>query len=364
MLRPKGVASARPAAGLAAARAFLYWKPAHAYCDAKRELQSRRAEVQRPAGRAREARDGGSRRPAPASSSPARRGALGLVKPGEQLFIVKGIAAWRRQHWAASLGSMDDREIVAAAARPAAACVPARRRALPLRPAGRDRAGAVRRDGARSRRSSTSRARTSSRRSRGSRRPAASSAGRAPRRSDAALAREPRARARREQRRAPARARGRASAARRARGSLKCLHAHAAFALARPGLRARRPDPRRAARRSGRDVAAVLPDRVDVELARQQWQDGSRRVETRRADDGSALPRLPARSTSWSRSCGGASARRSRSPSSPTPTTARTTGRASCSTTRTPTARPPSRPAPSPTPRSTRYARGAADYRP
>ncbi len=30
-------------------------------------------------------------------------------------------------------------------------------------------------------------------------------------------------------------------------GSLKCLHAHAAFALARPGLRARRPHPRRAA---------------------------------------------------------------------------------------------------------------------
>ena len=60
-------------------------------------------------------------------------------------------------------------------------------------------------------------------------------------------------------------------------GSLKCLHAHAAFALARPGLRARRPHPRRAARALARRLA-VLPDR---------WTSSSRASSGRTATAGS-----------------------------------------------------------------------------
>ena len=65
-------------------------------------------------------------------------------------------------------------------------------------------------------------------------------------------------------------------------GSLKCLHAHAAFALARPGYEL------------GDRILAELPsiwpdscctDPVEVELARQHWLDGNRRVERTREDD-------------------------------------------------------------------------------
>ena len=77
--------------------AFLYWKPAHAYLRAKRDLEGSRADV-----RALKAeRTRLQRRIAEAGTgnqfvAEARR--LGLVKPGERLFIVKGIAAWRRKH--------------------------------------------------------------------------------------------------------------------------------------------------------------------------------------------------------------------------------------------------------------------------
>ena len=77
--------------------AFLYWKPAHAYLRAKRNLEASRADV-----RALKAeRTRLQKRIAQAGTgnefvAEARR--LGLVKPGERLFIVKGIAAWRKQH--------------------------------------------------------------------------------------------------------------------------------------------------------------------------------------------------------------------------------------------------------------------------
>ena len=77
--------------------AFLYWKPAHAYLHAKHQLESSRADV-----RALKAeRTRLERRIARAGTGDqfvreARR--LGLVKPGERLFIVKGIAAWRKKH--------------------------------------------------------------------------------------------------------------------------------------------------------------------------------------------------------------------------------------------------------------------------
>ena len=78
--------------------AFLYWKPAHTYLHTKQQLQARNAEVQtlrtqkaRLEKRIAQTATGGQ------LVREARR--LGLVKPGERLFIVKGITAWRHaQH--------------------------------------------------------------------------------------------------------------------------------------------------------------------------------------------------------------------------------------------------------------------------
>ena len=74
-------------------------------------------------------------------------------------------------------------------------------------------------------------------------------------------------------------------------GSLKCLHAHAAFALARPGYVL--------GDRILAELPALWPRRLlycrssrpmDVELARQHWQDGNRRVERARGDDRALRP--------------------------------------------------------------------------
>jgi cell division protein FtsB len=75
--------------------AFLYYRPVRSYLEAKHALAQRAAEVQ--ALRAQHARL--QRRLAASDSGlalvrEARR--LGLVKPGERLFIVTGISAWRR----------------------------------------------------------------------------------------------------------------------------------------------------------------------------------------------------------------------------------------------------------------------------
>ena len=78
--------------------AFLYWKPAHTYMHTKQQLQTRNAEVQT----LRVQKAHLEKRIAQAATGgqlvrEARR--LGLVKPDERLFIVKGIPAWRRaQH--------------------------------------------------------------------------------------------------------------------------------------------------------------------------------------------------------------------------------------------------------------------------
>jgi len=77
--------------------AFLYWKPAHAYLQTKRTLDDRRAEVQA----LRTEQTHLQKRLAQVGTTEqlvreARR--LGLVKPGERLFIVKGIPAWRKHH--------------------------------------------------------------------------------------------------------------------------------------------------------------------------------------------------------------------------------------------------------------------------
>jgi cell division protein FtsB len=74
---------------------FLYYRPLRTYFQARQALAQRTAEV-RDLRRQQHALE---RRVARAASGgelvrEARR--LGLVKPGERLFIVKGIEAWRR----------------------------------------------------------------------------------------------------------------------------------------------------------------------------------------------------------------------------------------------------------------------------
>jgi cell division protein FtsB len=76
---------------------FLYWKPLHTYLRTKDELQSRKAAVH--ALRVEQKRL--QARIAAADTGEqllreARR--MGLVKPNEQLFIVRGIAAWRHKN--------------------------------------------------------------------------------------------------------------------------------------------------------------------------------------------------------------------------------------------------------------------------
>jgi cell division protein FtsB len=86
------------ALGALALVAFLYWKPMQSYLHAKHDLQTTQAEVR--SLRQESARL--QRRIALADTEPEliRQGRrLGLVRPGERLFIVRGIAAWRhRQH--------------------------------------------------------------------------------------------------------------------------------------------------------------------------------------------------------------------------------------------------------------------------
>jgi cell division protein FtsB len=93
MLRPTRLL----ALGAIALVAFLYWKPTRTYLDTKRELQRRQAEVSvlraQKAQLERRIRTSAS---GEALVREARR--LGYVKPGERLFIVKGIPAWRRAH--------------------------------------------------------------------------------------------------------------------------------------------------------------------------------------------------------------------------------------------------------------------------
>ena len=77
--------------------AFLYWKPTQTYLQTSHELQARQAEVRTL--RAQKAQL--QQRIAQAGTGgqlvrEARR--LGLVKPGEKLFIVRGITTWRKHH--------------------------------------------------------------------------------------------------------------------------------------------------------------------------------------------------------------------------------------------------------------------------
>ena len=77
--------------------AVLYWKPLHTYMHTKQELQHRQAQVATlKAQKVQLQQRMASIEDGDTLVREARR--LGLVKPNEQLFIVRGIAAWRKAH--------------------------------------------------------------------------------------------------------------------------------------------------------------------------------------------------------------------------------------------------------------------------
>ena len=75
---------------------LLYYRPLRAYVQARGELQQRTVEV-----RSLQAKKQQLERRLKAAQTPATLArearALGFVRPGEHLYIVKGIDAWRRR---------------------------------------------------------------------------------------------------------------------------------------------------------------------------------------------------------------------------------------------------------------------------
>ena len=83
------------ALGVALLLALLYYRPVRTYFDTKHTLEARAAEVQALSERKRQLQTRLSEIEQGTSLVRAAR-RLGLVKPGEHLFIVQGIQAWRR----------------------------------------------------------------------------------------------------------------------------------------------------------------------------------------------------------------------------------------------------------------------------
>lgn len=84
------------ALGTLAVVALLYYRPVKSYMETRSSLEQTQAEVRD----LRAKRDELARRLAEADTPQAlehRARKLGLVKPGEQLFIIKGIPEWRKQ---------------------------------------------------------------------------------------------------------------------------------------------------------------------------------------------------------------------------------------------------------------------------
>jgi cell division protein FtsB len=76
---------------------FLYWKPLHSYVATKHQLRTRQQQVQ--ALQAEKAALQKKIALAGTTQELTRQARLlGLVKPGEQLFIVRGINAWRKHN--------------------------------------------------------------------------------------------------------------------------------------------------------------------------------------------------------------------------------------------------------------------------
>ncbi|HZP74093.1 MAG TPA: septum formation initiator family protein [Gaiellaceae bacterium] len=77
--------------------AFLYWRPLHTYLRTKHELQARSAQVQ--SLRIEHTKLQQKIALAGTAQQLTRQARLlGLVKPGERLFIVRGIPAWRHRN--------------------------------------------------------------------------------------------------------------------------------------------------------------------------------------------------------------------------------------------------------------------------
>ena len=285
--------------------AFLYYRPISSYLQTRSELGARRAQVV--ALRAEKARL--ERRLARTTSDAAlareaRR--IGYVKPGERLFIVKGIAAWqrhapRRRHrstprYRVARGrSRRSSSARSAAARArSGASLPAARSALPAvtEQEPYDDAGAPfpttyyltcpssRRRGLPAR--GGRRRRALERRRRGeprAARPISTPATAAQRRVRRDARRGP------DGRRSAAHRSTRGSAARAIPRQLKCLHAHVAFALAQPGYGLGDARARRDPRADGRPDRCCSPPggggivSADLDGARRDWEDGYRRFE-------------------------------------------------------------------------------------
>ena len=74
---------------------LLYWKPLHTYMSTRHELQTRRADVRVLQTEKSEL----EKRIAQADTATAvlrEARLIGWVKPGERLFIVRGISTWRK----------------------------------------------------------------------------------------------------------------------------------------------------------------------------------------------------------------------------------------------------------------------------
>ena len=85
------------ALGVAVLLALLYYRPVRTYVTTRHTLEQRTAEVHALAARKQQLEQ---RLSEIEQGSSLVRGArrLGLVKPGEHLFIVQGIQQWRRAH--------------------------------------------------------------------------------------------------------------------------------------------------------------------------------------------------------------------------------------------------------------------------
>jgi len=83
------------ALGVAVLLALLYYRPVRTYFHTKHTLEARTAEVQALSERKRQLQERLSEVEQGTSLVRAAR-RLGLVKPGEHLYIVQGIQAWRR----------------------------------------------------------------------------------------------------------------------------------------------------------------------------------------------------------------------------------------------------------------------------
>jgi cell division protein FtsB len=76
---------------------FLYWKPLHSYVSTKHQLRTRQEQVQA----LRTEKTALEKKIALAGTKEElvrQARLLGLVKPGEQLFIVRNINAWRKHN--------------------------------------------------------------------------------------------------------------------------------------------------------------------------------------------------------------------------------------------------------------------------